>query len=184
MGLLRRRTERQEERREFGVGGTAQRYQMRQKLLAFGNDYWIENADGDRVFRVDGKAMRLRDTLDFEDVSGNQLCRIQTRVMHIRDTMAIERPDGSTLATVHKKLITPLRDKWVVEVEQGADLDIHGNLVDHEYAFEVDGRKVAEVSKRWFRMRDTYGIQIAPDTDPILVLAAAVALDSMAHPGD
>jgi uncharacterized protein YxjI len=183
MGLRSRREERQDERREFGVGGTAHRYQMRQKILSFGDDYWIENADGERVFRVDGKALRLRDTLNFEDAQGQRLCRIQSRVMHIRDTMAIEGPGGDTLATVHKKLITPLREKWVVEVESGDDLDIRGNLVDHEYAFEADGRKVAEVSKRWFRVRDTYGVQITPDLDPVLVLAATVALDAMSDPG-
>jgi uncharacterized protein YxjI len=184
MGLRSRRTERQEERREFGVGGNAVRYQMRQKLLSFGNDFWIENADGERVFRVDGKALRMRSTMDLEDLDGNRLCRIQSRVLHLRDTMAIERPDGSTLATVHKKLITPLRDKWEVEVDGGDDLEIRGNLVDHEYELEADGRKVAEVSKRWFRVRDTYGIQVAPDVDPVLVLAAAVALDAMTHPGE
>jgi uncharacterized protein YxjI len=27
--------------------------------------------------------------------------------------------------------------------------------VDHEYTIERDGDKVAEVSKRWFRVRDT-----------------------------
>jgi uncharacterized protein YxjI len=127
-----RRSERQEERREFGVGGTAYRYQMRQKVLSFGDDYWIENADGDRVFRIDGKALRLRDTLDFEDTHGRRLCRIQTRVLHIRDTMAVEDPDGETMATVHKKLISPLREKWTVDVEHGDNLDIHGNLVDHD----------------------------------------------------
>jgi uncharacterized protein YxjI len=184
MGLRSRRNERREERREFGVGGDAVRYQMRQKLLSIGDDFWIENADGDRVFKVDGKALRLRTTMELQDAAGNELCRIQTRVLHLRDTMVIERPDGSTLATVHKKLITPLRDKWEVEVENGADLSIHGNLVDHEYEFEVDGRKVAEVSKRWFRVRDTYGVQIAAGVDPVLVLAATVTLDAMTHPGD
>ena len=184
MGLRSRRAERQEERSEFGIGGSAARYRMRAKLLSFGNDFWIENADGDKVFRVDGKALRVRSTMDLEDTAGNQLCRIQTRVLHIRDTMTVERPDGSTMATVHKKLITPLRDKWEVEVEGGEDMAIRGNLVDHEYELEIDGRKVAEVSKRWFRVRDTYGVQIAPGADPILVLASAVALDAMSHPGE
>jgi uncharacterized protein YxjI len=184
MGLRSRRSERQEERREFGVGGNAVRYQMRQKLISFGNDFWIENADGQRVFRVDGKALRMRSTMDLEDLDGNQLCRIQSRVLHIRDTMAIDRPDGSTMATVHKKLITPIRDKWEVNVDGGEDMSVRGNLVDHEYELEVDGRKIAEVSKRWFRVRDTYGIQIAPDADHLLVLATAVALDAMAHPGE
>jgi uncharacterized protein YxjI len=184
MGLRSRRAERQEERREFGVGGNAARYQMRQKLISFGNDFWVENADGERVFRVDGKALRMRSTMDLEDLDGNRVCRIQSRVLHIRDTMAIDRPDGSTMATVHKKLITPLRDKWEVDVDGGGDMSVRGNLVDHEYELEMDGRKIAEVSKRWFRVRDTYGIQIVPDVDQVLVLATAVTLDAMTHPGE
>jgi uncharacterized protein YxjI len=184
MGLRDRREKRQEERHEFGAGGSATRYQMRQKLISFGDDYWIENADGERILRVDGKALRLRDTLDLEDANGTQLCRIQTRVMHIRDTMAIERPDGSRMATVHKALITPLRERWKVDVEGGEDLEVKGNIVDHEYEIERDGRKVAEVSKKWFRVRDTYGVQIAPGADAILVLAVGVTLDVMTHGKD
>jgi uncharacterized protein YxjI len=43
---------------------------------------------------------------------------------------------------------------------------------------------VAEVSKKWFRIRDTYGIQVGPDISPPLALAIAVALDAMTGPGD
>ena len=85
--------------------------------------------------------------------TGNTLCRIQTRMLHIRDTMVVEKPDGSKLATVHKALITPLRERWKVDVEDGDDIDVKGNIVDHEYSLEIDGRKVAEVSKRWFRVQ-------------------------------
>lgn len=182
MGLRDRRENRREERSEFGAGGSATRYQMREKLIAFGDDYWIENESGDRVLRVDGKALRLRKTLDIEDTHGTQLCRIQTRVMHIRDTMAIERPDGDAMATVHKAMLTPLRERWKVDVADGTDLEVQGNILDHEYDIEADGHKVAEVSKKWFRLRDTYGVQISPEADTLLVLAVAVALDIMTHP--
>jgi uncharacterized protein YxjI len=182
MGLGQRRQQRREERRQFGLAGTAERFQMRQKLVSFGDDFWIENGAGDRVFRVDGKALRLRDTLDLEDARGTKLCRIQTRVLHIRDSMAIEDPDGGRIALVHKALISPLRERWKVDVEDGDDLEVQGNIVDHEYDIESDGRKVAEVSKKWFRVRDTYGVQIAPGADVPLLLAVTVAVDAMAHP--
>jgi uncharacterized protein YxjI len=179
MGLGKRRQERRQERREFGIGGSATRYQLRQKLVSVGGDSWIEDGNGERAFRVNGKALRVRRTLDLEDLSGNVLCRIQTRVMHLRDTMVIERPDGEQMAKVHKALITPLRERWKVDVEDGDDIEIQGNIVDHEYEFEVDGKKVAEVSKKWFRIRDTYGVQVGPDISPVLALAIAVALDAM-----
>src|SRR5687767_1095516 len=93
MGLRDRREKRRQERSEFGADGSAVRYQMRERLISFGDDYWIENASGERVLRVDGKALRLRKTLDIEDTHGTQLCRLQTRVLHIRHTVVIERPD-------------------------------------------------------------------------------------------
>jgi len=181
VGLRGRREERRQERQTFGPGGTATRYQMRQRMLSIGDDYWIENDSGQRVFRVDGKALRLRQTLYFEDAAGRKLCRLQKRVMHVRDTMEIEDPDGGRIAVVHKALITPLRERWKVDVENGNDLEVQGNIVDHEYEIEDSGRKVAEVSKKWFRVRDTYGVEVDPAVDPLLVLAVTVAIDSMTH---
>jgi len=182
MGLRDRREQRQDERRAFGRGGTATRFQMRQKLLAFGDDFWVEDENGERVFRVDGKALRLRNTLDLEDAQGTKLCRIQTRALRVRDSMEIEDPDGDRLAMVHKALISPFRERWKVDLPGGQEWKVQGSIADHEYDIEADGRKVAEISKKWFRARDTYGVQILPDQNPALVLAVTVAVDSMAHP--
>ena len=96
----RRRQQRQEEREVFGRGGTATRYRMRQKLVAFGDDFWIENEAGQRAFKVDGKMVRVRDTLFFEDTSGQTLCKIQERMVRIKDTKVIEGPNDEPLATV------------------------------------------------------------------------------------
>ena len=79
-------------------------------------------------------------------------------------------------------MITPLRERWVFKVEDDPDLHAQGNIVDHEYTIERDGDKVAEVSKRWFRVRDTYGVEVAPGGNDILILAATAVIDTMAHP--
>ena len=157
-------------------GGT--KYRMREKLFAIGDDYWIENEEGERVFKVDGKALRVRDTLVLEDPSGAELFKVQEKKLHIRDTMDIERGD-ETVARVKKALITPLRDRFSVEVEGGEDMEAKGNIVDHEYKIERGGDKVAEVSKRWFRVRDTYGIEIAAGQEDALLLAVTVCIDRM-----
>jgi len=159
-------------------GGT--KYRMREKMFAIGDDFWIENDAGERAFKVDGKALRFRDTLVLEDTSGAELFTVQEKKLHIRDTMAIER-DGQTVATVKKALITPLRDRFSIEVDGGEDMEAKGNIVDHEYKVERGGDKVAEVSKRWFRIRDTYGIEIAPGQDEALILAVTVCIDQLSR---
>ena len=177
MGLRGRRQERREERR----GDGPRTFRMRQKLVSIGDDYWIEDDQGQRVYKVNGKAMRVRDTLILEDPDGHELFKIQEKKLHIRDTMKIEDAGGDTVATVKKALISPLRERFEVNVENGEDLEVKGNIVDHEYKIERGGDKVAEVSKKWFRVADTYGVEVAGDQDQALVLAIAAVVDSMTH---
>ena len=173
MGLLRNRD-------RGGPAGT--RYRMRQRLISIGDDYWIEDEQGDRAFRVDGKALRVRKTLVLEDAAGNEVAKLQERKLSVRDKMEIER-DGRSVASV-KKALVGIRDRFSIEVENGPDMNAKGNLVDHEYEIERDGDTVATVSKRWFAVRDSYGVEIAPGEDDGLVLAITVCIDSMSHPRD
>jgi hypothetical protein len=47
----------------------------------------------------------------------------------------------------------------------------HGNVVDHEYEIERDGDTVATISKKWFRVRESYGVDVAAGEDASLILA-------------
>ena len=179
--MRRRRAERKQEKETFGRKGTATRYQMRQKLVSIGDDFYIKNEQGQNVFKVDGKVLRVRDLLVFKDMQGNKLCQIQERMLRVKDTMAIEDAQGKEIGRVKKALISPLRDRWTVKIKDGPDLDVQGNILDHEYEIKEGRRKVAQVSKKWFRVRDTYGVEIAPDQEDVILLAVTVALDQMAH---
>jgi uncharacterized protein YxjI len=153
---------------------------MRAKLFAIGDDYWIDTDDDRHAFKVNGKAMRIRDTFVLEGPSGEELFKAQERKLRVRDTMKVER-EGEAVATIKKAMITPLRARFTIDVQAGGELNAKGNIVDHEYEIERDGRKVAEISKRWFRVRDTYGIEIAPGEDDALILAITACIDEMAE---
>ena len=169
MGLLR----------HHGHAATGHRFQMREKLLAIGDDFWIEDEGGERVYKVDGKAMRVRDTFILKDREGNEVAKIREKKLTIRDKMKVER-GGDTLATVHKALVG-IRDRFDIDVEHGEDMKARGNIVDHEYEIKRNGDVVATVSKKWFRLRDTYGIEVKPGEDEALILALTVAIDDMSR---
>jgi uncharacterized protein YxjI len=171
----KRREERREERE-------ATRYQMRQRMISIGDDYDIQNDRGERVYHLDGKALRVRKTIRFEDMDRHELYKIQEKMLHIRDSMEIEDADGHRAAMVQKAMIAPFRERWVIKTEDGPEMKIQGNIVDHEYTIERDGDKVAEVSKRWFRVADTYGVEVLPGENDVLILAATAVIDTMAHP--
>jgi len=155
-----------------------QRYQMREKLLSIGDDSWIENESGDKVFKVNGKAMRLRSTFILQDPNGNELAKIQERKLSVRDKMHIEC--GATSATVHKAMLG-IRHRFTIDPDNGENLHAHGNFVSHEYEIERDGETVATISKKWFRVRDTYGVQIGAGENPAFLLAITVCVDEMSR---
>lgn len=159
-------------------GPDVRRYQMRERLISIGDDYWIEDESGQRAFKVDGKALRVRDTFVLRDAANQEAAKIQERKMRLRDTMEIERPGGN--ATVHKA-VAGVRDRMKIDVDGGPDMSATGNIVDHEYEIERDGATVATVSKRWFRVRDTYGVEIKRGQDDAMILAVAVCVDAMSH---
>jgi uncharacterized protein YxjI len=178
------RHEPREESSQAPAGGVgAARYQVRKRMISIGGDHVIENDRGERVFKLDGKALPIRKTIQFEDRHGRVLCKIQERVLHLKDSMEIEDPLGFRMALVQRNWITPTRDQWTVEVRHGQDLRVQGSVLDHEYTLERGGQRVAEVSKRWFRAHDSYGVEIAPGEDDIVILAIAVVIDTMAHHG-
>ena len=105
------------------------------------------------------------------------MATIREKKLSIRDAIKIELANGHE-AVVKKEMVS-IRDRFHVDVEDGEDLTVKGNIVDHEYEIERDGDKIAEISKKWFRIRDTYGVEVHDDADPALVLAVTVAVDAL-----
>ncbi|MFC9621436.1 LURP-one-related/scramblase family protein [Streptomyces sp. NPDC056930] len=152
------------------------RFLVRERLFAVGDDYWIEDADGRKVFLVDGKAMRVRDTFELKDTQGRVLVEIRQKLLSLRDTMLIER-DGEQLATIKRKRLSLLRNHYRVTLVDGTELDVSGKILDREFAIDYDGELLAQISRRWLTVRDTYGIDVVrEDADAALLIAVSVCV--------
>ncbi|MCX3063870.1 LURP-one-related/scramblase family protein [Streptomyces beihaiensis] len=157
------------------------RYEVRERLFAVGEDYWIEDEHGRKAYLVDGKAMRLRDTFELKGHDGRVLVDIHQKMLALRDTMIIERGDEE-LARIKRKRWSLLRNHYRVELVDGTELDVSGKILDREFVVEYDGEVLAVISRRFLRLRDTYGIDvIRDDTDPALLIAVAVCVIHLAE---
>lgn len=146
-----------------------------------GEDYWIEDEQGHKAFLVDGKAMRLRDTFELKGPDGRVLIDIHEKMFALRDTMVIERGDEA-LAKIKRKRLSLLRNHYRVELVDGTELDVSGKILDREFVVEYDGEMLAHISRRWLRVRDTYGVDvIREDADPALLIAIAVCVIHLAE---
>ncbi len=156
------------------------RYVLKQKLFCWGDDFCIKDDQGQDAFYVDGKAFSFGDKLSFQDMAGNELAFISQKLLAWGPTYEIYR--GSELAAVVKKaLFTFIHCKFTVDVPGPDDLEAEGNFLDHEYSFTREGRTVAAVSKQWFSMTDTYGVEIAEGEDDVMILASTVVIDMVCH---
>ena len=157
------------------------RFMMRERLFTFGDDFFIENEHGQRAFWVDGKALRVRETLLFKDLQGHELYQIQEKMLRVRDTLNVYR-GNQVAAAVHKAFVSPLRDRLQIDVPGKGDWTAQGNFLYHDYKVFAAGRKpVADISKKWFRVRDSYGVEVSPQEDAALVLALTVCIDILCH---
>ena len=151
-------------------------YVIRERFFAFGDDFDVLDEHGNKVLHVDGKVFTVRDKVVIEDLNGDEVASVHRQLVALRPTYEI-RIGGEKAAEVRKKLFTPFRDKFTIDVPGPDDLDMKGDLLDHEYVIEQDGREVAAVSKRWLTIRDTYAVQVAAGVDPLLIIASVLALD-------
>ena len=159
------------------------RYAVKEKLFSIGDDFWITDEEGDKAFLVDGKVLRLRQTLEIQDPGGHVLVTVRKKLIALHESMEIEE-DGVLAATVRRALVSPLRHRSTVELADGSQLDVTGSILDKEFEITAGGEVLARISRAWFRIRATYGVEVAPGQDDVLFLAIAVALDRIQHDDD
>lgn len=159
----------------------SRKYLVRDRIFGIGDDYWIEDEHGHHAFLVDGKALRLRETFELKDPERRVLITIRKKMLALRDTMTIER-DDAPLATIKRKRLSLLRNHYRVELVDGTELDVSGKIMDREFAIEYEGELLAEVSRRWLTVRDTYAVNVVrDDADPPLLIAIAVCVIRLAE---
>lgn len=156
------------------------RYQMKQKWLSWGDDYTVKDATGRDAFFIDGKAWSLGSKLSFQDMAGNELAFISQKLFSWGPAFEIYR-GGQLAAVVKKSLFTLFRAEFTVDVPGPDDLLAQGDFWNHEYTFTRHGRELARVSKAYFSLTDSYGIDVASGEDDVLIVAAAVVIDQCAH---
>jgi uncharacterized protein YxjI len=152
------------------------RYLVREKIFTIKDDFWVTDADGNRIYFIDAKILSIRHTLELKDASGAVLATIKHKLLTFTDAMEIE-DGGAVVATVHKAVFSPLHHRATIDLSGGGRLEAVGNLLDKDFEIRDGHRVLARVSRAWFRIRDTYGVDVAPGENDALMVAIAICLD-------
>jgi uncharacterized protein YxjI len=153
-------------------------YVLNQKLLSLGGDLWIEDEVGNPAYAVDGKVMSLRRIHTLLDPAGNQLYEIGQSLAHLHRTFEIKR-NGEVIASIQQALFNLLGDHFTITLADGTVYSVTGDFINREFHVVHDGSELIFASRRLLSIRDSYGVQIAPDFEVPLGLAIVVALEQM-----
>jgi uncharacterized protein YxjI len=151
-------------------------YLIRERFFRLGEDSEITDEQGRTAFQVDGKVLTLRDRLIIRDPEGREVAQVHRKLAALRPTYKV-MIGGEEAAEVRKRLFTPFGDRFTIDVPGPHDLEMAGDLFDHEFTIRRGDQVVATISKRWFSMRDTYAVDVAAGQDDLLLLASVLALD-------
>ena len=152
------------------------RYVIREKLFHLGEDSAITDESGQPVFQVDGKIFSLHNTLVVRDLAGNEVAEVERQLIALTPTYHIT-VHGQEIAEVRKNIFSPFIDRYTIEIPGPDDLTIEGSLLEHEYTFKRGDTVIATVSKAWISLTATYGVDIAPGENDLVILASVLALD-------
>lgn len=156
------------------------RYLMKQKVFSLADRFAIRNEAGQEVYFVDGQVFSIGKKLSFEDANGNELLFIRQKLLTFGRTYEIFRGEEH-VATVRKEPFTFFHCTFDIHLDAQGDFTAEGNLSDHEYTVARAGRTIAQISKQWFTLGDTYGVDIADNEDQVLILACTVVIDLCCH---
>ena len=157
------------------------RYIMKQKLFSLDGYFRVQDENGQDRFLVNAKFFTVGNKLSFQDLAGNELCFIKQILFPPLPAEYELYRGGKLWARVDKELTFARECFEVAEFgAEAADLQIDGDFLEHQYKFTRGLRHVADVSKKYFKIADTYSVDIVDGEDDVFILALTVVID-MVH---
>ena len=155
------------------------RYQLKQRFIGFGDDFYIYDESGEKRYFIDGYAFSFGQKFAFKDVNGRKIGMIKKRLFTFFPSYNVTMESGQS--AIVKKSPFAFRDKFIIDVPGPDDYTVVGRLIEHEYNFYRNKQVEATVSRKFFRATDTYSVDIPGAHNHELLLACAVAIDMVCH---
>jgi uncharacterized protein YxjI len=160
-----------------------ERYRAPQNVAALQGRILVRNDRGRAAFAIDCGMQLIADVVRVRTLAGDAACMIQGSALLSGASVAIVDPDQNMLAAIERVELSPVRDCFAVHRGADASWRVSGRVTDYEYQLWEHDLEIAAISRRWFRARDSFGVQVAAGQPDLLVVTVAVCLDLMLHAG-
>lgn len=145
---------------------------IKQKVFSIGEKFTVMDEQQNPRYYVEGSFMKIPKTFRIEDEQGREISKITKKTISLLPKFFVEI-DGQEMIEISKHL-TFLKAHYSIEAE---GLSVEGNWWDMDFIVEKDGRRIADINKRWISWGDTYEVTILDETYEHLVISLVIAID-------
>lgn len=164
-----------------GPGNDFARYRIPQHVAAVPGAVVVRSDRGVAAFEIDGGAQATGDAIRLRDLNSGGACLINGSALRSGDHIEIVDQNKVTQATIERVELSPVRDQFTVRIDAETSWAVEGMVASYEYWIRDRNGEIAHISRRWFRARESYGVQIPAGQSDLVVLAIAICLDHLVH---
>ncbi|HEX7735781.1 MAG TPA: LURP-one-related family protein [Ktedonobacteraceae bacterium] len=158
------------------------KFYIKERMWTLREELVVRDEGGQPVFQVKGKFFHIGDNLRLiDEASREEVAHIKQKVISLTGHYEIYR-DGAHWASLHETLLHFFGERFKIKLESGETYHIQGNIWNWDFTVtDGQGNLLAEISKRISLFADSYGVDIARDSDVPLLISLAIVIEMIRH---
>lgn len=132
------------------------KYRINQKIFSLTDSFTIEDERGMVAFTAKGKFLSISSSQTLYDHTEREILKIKRKYLSILPACRLVNNDGSEWL-IKKKFWPFWTSRFTIDTQYG-QLEMTGNLWQHEYEIRQGEQLLASISKKLFSFSDSYGV--------------------------
>ncbi|MFX1568371.1 MAG: LURP-one-related/scramblase family protein [Promethearchaeota archaeon] len=156
---------------------------LQEKLMSFKDKVKVMTPEREELGYFKGKLIKIGNTYRLRDLNDKTLITVHEKVVSMRSTYKFyegeEENEEKLFGRLKRKLVSVKPNYWFENASEEKIFTMKGNIWALKYKIIKDGKEIAEISKKLFKIKGTYGVKINPDISDdmaMLILGIVVML--------
>jgi len=156
---------------------------MQEKLISFKDKVKVMTPDKEELGYFKGKLIKIGNTYRLRDLEDKAILTAHEKIVSLRSTYSFykggETDDDKFIGKMKKKMVSIKPKFWFEDPDEKKTLTMKGNIWALKYKIFKEGKEIALIKKKLFKIKGTYGVKIDPDVSDdtaMLVLGIVVML--------
>jgi uncharacterized protein YxjI len=155
------------------------KFRIKQKFFSLTDSFNIEDEHGNLAFTAKGKLLSISSGQTLYDAQEQEVLKIKRKYLSLRPACRLVMPDGKEWLI--KQRFWPFwKTRFTIDTPT-EQFEITGNFLQYEYEVKRGDTVLASISKAFFSLSDTYGVDVFDASMTEQILATVIVIDRLQH---